>query len=436
MSAARELDPTLTLSPRERGAWASSAAAWLVVAGLVLVPLACSPDLMYRFRIKEFVMRGEAILGAFLVLCSVAFDGRSRLRVMWGNRPVVLIALAGFAWAVVTTVTSTHRLLSLVSLVTIGAAIALFFVVWYAAPRVPLLAIDCLVPVAALTSVLATLQEYSIFNPFRVHELVSPHLSATATIGNPNVVGTYLALLAVIFAGAVTVANGWRRAWYVFGGVAAIAGVLVSQTETAVFGVGIGFAVIALRWSWKRALLMFAGLVVIFAIAAALRVPVVHELATLPQRLHKEGLEVALSGRVAPAIIAMRMTAERPLTGFGPGTYGFHFMGRRIALAEERPGRNPGLGTNFGEVHNDHLEIAAEGGVPAYLLFLGFVGLVVVVVYKGRGADQRSRVSRATALPLACSLLLMALAQFPLQVPVTTHLLMTMSALFLGWSQE
>jgi O-antigen ligase len=439
MPASRELTPESTPLTRDPSAWATTSAAILASLSLLIVPLACAPELIDRFRIvKESVMRAEAILGLLFVVSAIAFGAMPRVREMLRERTLFAIAVAGLLWATITTLTSTHRMISIESLISIAAAIVLFLIVWFVAPRIRLIAIDLLAPAAAINAVLVTLQEYSIYNPFKTHQNLTAHLGATAFIGNPNIVGSYLALVAVILVAAAIAVRGLRRAWYILGALLAIGGVLVSDTETAVVALAAGLGLVAIGSSWKRAIALGIVLIAILGAGVALRIPVITDLLALPQRIAKDGLEVALSGRVAPALVALKMTRDHPLTGTGPGTYGFQFMPERSRLAAESHGRiTLGLGVNFGEVHNDHLQLLAEGGIPAYLLFLAAMATLILIARRARGdgEDLRWRFVRTLAIPLAGAIFVLCLAQFPLQVAVTRHLIITMAALIAGWSR-
>lgn len=431
-------DVVLTREPsRDPSRWAMLSAAILAIAGLLIVPLACAPDLYDRFRIvKESILRIEAFLGLFLVIVAIAFGAMPRLREMLRERAVFAIAIAGIVWGVITTLASTHRLLSIGSLAGIVAAIVLFLVIWFAAPRVNLFAIDVLVVAAAVNGVLVTLQEKSIYNPFDYNPLLSVHLASTALLGNPNIVGSYLALVALILIAAATTIRGFRRVWYLAGACCAILGMLMSDTETAVVTLAAGVGLLAIGRSWKRGIALGVAVIVLLGIGVALRIPVVVELAALPKRISQHGLEVALSGRVAPSLVALRETKAHPISGIGPGTYGYHFMPERSRLTEESNGRvSMGLGMNFGEVHNDHLQILAETGIPGYLLFLGGVLAIVLAVLRTNGTGDRARLARTLAIPLAGAFLVLCLAQFPLQIAVTRHLILTMAGLIVGWSR-
>jgi O-antigen ligase len=435
MPAILDADPPQTVAPRFADRL-TLAAAWMVTAAVLFVPLICAPDLIDRYRlVKESWTRGEALLGFVLVFAAIVFGGRERLQAMLRDRLLSGVVLAGFVWAAITTATSTQRALSIDSMVTVGTTCLLFLVTWFVAPQVRLVLFDLLVPAVGLNVTLAALQEYGIYNPFKVHEFISRHLTATGFIGNPNIVGSYAALVTVILVAAAFRVHGFRRVWYLLGAVAGVVGVLVSDTETAVIVMGVGLLALAVGKSMKRVLVVTGVLLVVLVAGIVFRVPVVREIVSLPQRIQQGGLETALSGRVAPALIALKMTRERPLFGFGPGTYGFHFMPRRIALTGERKGSSPGIATNFGEVHNDHLQILAEAGVPAYLLFLAFILLILRIAWRSDAVTERAQIARIVALPLALAFLVLCLAQFPLHVAVARQLLVTIAGLIAGWSR-
>src|SRR5690348_4822586 len=92
----------LTLARPAR--WAARALAALIPLGLLIVPLACAPKLIDRFRIvKEAVLRGEALIGLLFVIAIIAFSGWSRVRELVANRALFAIAIAGIAWAAIST---------------------------------------------------------------------------------------------------------------------------------------------------------------------------------------------------------------------------------------------------------------------------------------------------------------------------------------------
>jgi O-antigen ligase len=90
---------------------------------------------------------------------------------------------------------------------------------------------------------------------------------------------------------------------------------------------------------------------------------------------------------------------------------------------------------NFGETHNDHLQTAAEAGLPGYALFLA--GVAVVAFYGRRRhrpeASAETQVAHALRPPLAVTFFVLCLAQFPLQLAAPRLMFLTFAALSLGW---
>lgn len=381
-------------------------------------------------------MRAEAILGGFVLAVALAFGETARFREMLRQRAIVFIAAAGVLWTGISTLLSTNRSMSSDSLVSVVASALVFAVAWYAAPRIPLLILDLLVPAVLINMVLAYVQEHAIYDPFVTDDpTVTQHMKATALIGNPNVVGSYMALAAVILAAAALRARGLRRWLYALGTVCATTGVVVSETRTALIALAGGLVLLAVGGSWKRMAMAGVALALLFGAGVAARVPVVVSVLELP-RLAAEGtLESATSGRVSPALAAYEMFRDHAATGVGPGAFRSQYMAYKVRVMERYPalvrGTTP---TMFGDVHNDHLQLLAETGLPGYALFLAFIAAVVLAAGRGEGGDPRTEIARTMALPLAGTFVILCLAQFPLHLAVTRHLLITAAGLAVGWS--
>lgn len=408
---------------------------WLATASLLIVPLAVSPGLIDRYRvIKESLARTEGIVGAFLIVVAVVFVGTQRLKELLRERAVVAVVAAGVSWVTVTTFVSTHRMHSVDGLVTFIGSVLVFVTVWYAAPRISLVALDLLVPVALVNIGLVALQRYGVYQPFQSSPLMPRHLTATGFIGNPNIVGSYMTLATVIFAAAATQARGARRWLYAFGAVCTTAGALLSETRTAVIALVAGLILLAVGRSWKRAAVAGAAVALLFALGIALKVRVVLEVLSLPRVVAKRGLDVASSGRITPLLSALEMARDRPVTGMGPGTFAYHYMPYKIRTADKYALASV-VNMNFGEAHNDHVQVLAETGVPGYVLFLAAVLLLVRAVRSVPPVDLRQKVARGIVVPLAGTLLVLCIAQFPLYVPITRHLVVSMAGLLIGWSR-
>lgn len=80
---------------------------------------------------------------------------------------------------------------------------------------------------------------------------------------------------------------------------------------------------------------------------------------------------------------ALRMFEERPVTGWGPGTYQFIYA--PFQLAKEKTIISTNLGDK-GNAHSEYLGPLAEMGFPGLLIILS---LVIVVIYKGLSVYRR-----------------------------------------------
>lgn len=410
--------------------------AWLATAAVAVIPLAVAPDLLDRFRIpKEALTRAEGILGLLLLVVALAFGGSTRIQEMMRERAVAALVVAGVGWSLLTTALSTHRDHSMQSLISFLTSVLVFVMVWYAAPRISLAILDVLVPVAIVNAALATAQEYGIYQPFIVDPLALRHHNATALIGNPNLVGSYLTLVAIILAAAAIRVPGLRRWWYALAAFCAVSGVFVSRTRTAVIALLAGVVLLAFAVSARRALILVAGVLAMLATGYVSNVRVIRRVAKMPERVARTGLEVASSGRLTPAFAAMAMFLDHPVTGVGPGAFKYQYLPYQIEVRKRHRALLSGVGaTNFAEVHNDHLQMLAENGLPGYVLFLGTIAAIVVAARRSPPDDVPASVVRTMAIPLAGTLLVLCIAQFPLHVAVMRHLLMTFAGILMGWS--
>lgn len=427
-----------------------TALAGLVTACVAIVPLAVVPDLLDRFHvIKESVMRAEALIGALLMVFAWTWSGglKPALRsadsspgpnVGRASARLLAITVAGVLWIGLTALLSTHRDLSNDSFVSVLTSALLFVAVWYAAPRISLMILDVLVPAVLINAALAAVQEYAIFDPF-LHDdpILAQHLKATGLIGNPNVVGSFMALAAVILVVAAVRVRGLRRWWYLLGAIVATGSVLVSLTRTALFALAAGLVLLAVGRSRKRAAAGLVAVAVLFGAGVVFRVPLVLRVLEVPKLAREGGLEVATSGRVAPTLVAWEMFRDRPLIGVGPGAYRYGYTEYKTRVRRQYGAAIAGTTpTIFGDAHNDHVQMLAEVGLPGFLLFAAFLVALWLAVRRGEGDDVRQRIARTLVVPLGGAFVVLALAQFPLHLAVTRHLLVTFAGLVVGWSRS
>ena len=114
------------------------------------------------------------------------------------------------------------------------------------------------------------------------------------------------------------------------------------------------------------------------------------------------------------------MARERPLAGFGPGTFPAEYVPHRLS-AEIRARRrflSPMLTTSYGEAHNDYLQAASDAGIPVALLALAAAGCLLVACARGIRVRE-SEPEPAVLLAVLVAGAVAALTWFPLQRPIT-----------------
>jgi len=83
--------------------------------------------------------------------------------------------------------------------------------------------------------------------------------------------------------------------------------------------------------------------------------------------------DVSTAERFYRWIAGVRMIDEKPLTGFGPGTFYHHYKGYAVPAFKTWVSRNEERST----VHNYYLLITIEQGVPGLLIFLVLCGMLL-----------------------------------------------------------
>jgi O-antigen ligase len=121
----------------------------------------------------------------------------------------------------------------------------------------------------------------------------------------------------------------------------------------------------------------------------------------------------------------------------GPGAFPWQYYDHKILAERRYPSlrRVYNRGVNYGEVHNDHLQVLAEGGIIGYAGFVALVASLACVSFAipADAPDERRRFARRLGLPLAVFWAVLSLAQFPLETTVVQSLLVYLAALCVGW---
>ncbi|HEX3581897.1 MAG TPA: O-antigen ligase family protein [Thermoanaerobaculia bacterium] len=338
---------------------------------------------------------------------------------MW--RPEYILGLAIAGWAAITTLTSTNRALSIDALITVAAAAIIFFATSLAAQPGLL---DWLMVGCCVNAVAVILQEAGIWVPFPPAPGEPAHYSSVGLLGNPNDVGTYLAAPAVVAVAVAFRSAGKRRWLYAAIAVLLTGGIVASSTRTAIGAMVAGLVVFGLIHSRRAAVVVLAAILILGMVALSPATTLGREMRQLRDAAVYRDLQTLFSERLVPFLTAIDMTRDHPLLGVGPGCFKYHYMPYRVGLF----GRYPDAWTkaypmNWGEVHNDHLQVAAETGLPGYALFLAAIALC---------AGRRKSAFR---WPLATVVFILTLAQFPLEAAAPRLILLTLGAIALTWKE-
>jgi O-antigen ligase len=118
---------------------------------------------------------------------------------------------------------------------------------------------------------------------------------------------------------------------------------------------------------------------------------------------------------------ALEMAYERPLVGWGPGTYATEFVPHRLQAEIRARHRyvNPLLTSSYSEAHCDYLQAFAETGVPGGLAAIVAFGALVGGLARRAAGPPALRAERAILLGILAAGAAAALTWFPMQRPIS-----------------
>ena len=403
---------------------------FILAAGAVLIPVIYSGGLDVFNLPKELVFRAEAI--ALLAAGVFWATSKARTWTLGVRRNAIVLAAVIVAWAAITTATSTNRLLSADALLTIAAAAVIFVATLLAAQTTSIGAVDVLMFGACANAALVVLQELKIWSPFVHAAFVSGHYASVGFLGNTNYVGTFLAAPALAAIVMAIVAAGKRRWIYAVIAVLLVTGLALSASRTAVVAVVAALVVLVVRF--RRGWLAIA---VVALPTLSPKTALGIRARELVDAASKRDYERLFSERLLPALAAVDMIRDHPLLGVGPGCFRYQFMGYRLRLDEHYPKAwTRGYPGNWGAAHNDHLQVAAETGLPGYALFFAAIGIGAGLGRRGAPARVETSFARALRWPLAALALVLCIAQFPLELAAPRLMLISLGALCITWDED
>ena len=413
-----------------------------IAAAAAIIPLFVWPLAKDTFRLpKELLARAAVIVAGASLCISIVFDHRtigSWIRV-WRRQAVVSFAcLAIVLWSVLVTLTSTNRPLSMFALLWAMTVILFFLMAVSLAQRATLLAAEIVLIPLVINAATAILQELKIWNPF--HMEAWDHSATTAFVGNPNDVGAYV--VPGILAALALVVIGQRRRISFVVMLLGIMGLLATQTLTAIVAFAVGAISMLLVVPKRGGRAIGTAILILIVVAVLLAYPL---LPTFRERVHRMAVDIVsrdyddlLSARLLPFASAWYMAVDHPIVGVGPGCFNWHYFDYKIRVARAHPmaAESALRGVNYGEVHNEYLQILAEAGVVGLLLLLSAMVILARVTFeRTKAVDARQEFAHVLAFPLSMSFAVLALAQFPLHLAAPCLTYVYLAGLCISWSR-
>jgi O-antigen ligase len=199
--------------------------------------------------------------------------------------------------------------------------------------------------------------------------------------------------------------------------------------------------VAALLRPWRQAMAVVVLLVIFLVVALRSSSGIRANFVRLVTAAQQRDYPILFSERAVPFLSAIEMVRANPLTGVGPGCFKYHFMPTRLALEKRYPASwTRGWPMNFGETHNDHLQVAAETGLPGYALLACAIIYLAIPARRRRDSvtprTPEQTAGHAIRAPLAATFFVVALAQFPLQIAAPRLMFLTLAAIAISWDQS
>ena len=273
---------------------------------------------------------------------------------------------------------------------------------------------------SGVNALVSILQAARLFQPFAL-ESVAGRTDTGAFIGNEG----QLALL-LAFAGIAALwitfasASPRARASAAVGALFLLWAVVVNRNLTALIVVFVGTGVLLVALLPRRVVLASLGVVLVAAAGLATLSPLRQRVDEMRRQVHAAEWDDLTSNRLGPWAAALEMARERPLTGWGPGTFEAEFVTHRLRAELRYRTRFviPRITSSYAEAHSEYLQGLAEFGIPATAAAVAAVmGLIVGLcgLIRAPGGDGRLEALLLVALLGAGAAA--ALTWFPLERP-------------------
>lgn len=336
---------------------------------LLMMPLGKSSLFYWITETPKYLVLG---MGIFTALTGMLIHSQKNpIKVSELNLPVIVLLLIGL----LSTFFSINKSTSLFGLYSIGEGFVFtcfMFVLFICAQqlntkllrRLIIFAVIPVFPIAALAA-----YEGFYLNYYR----------SAATMTNPVYLGSYAALVLPLILYELNISTALRRkSFYVISAFFCLAALILSYSRVPMLLASILLVAYMFKGKWHKILLPAI-------LASVLLLSVIHgsSYSSLGPQLTNRiaGLLVAenYAPRVEMAKTAMRVTADNPVTGSGPGTYSYLAM-RHISkkFVDTELFTDP-ESIMKGEPHNVFLTMVSTVGLPG---LVALIWIIVIFAYK------------------------------------------------------
>jgi O-antigen ligase len=392
------------------------------------------------FRLpKELFFEACAILAAGALSIQLLLEWTAMRQRIAAVRWELALVGSALLWTAVTAALSTNRAISVQSLLWVACAAVLFVATVLAAQTWTVGgATSILLVPAVVNAAIATLQRLDLWTPLHALDPSLPlRLRTTALIGNADDLGSYLVAPLVMALALGLIARGRMRMASLCVAALLCAGILASGSLGAMISlVAAAVAMTLLSGGRRKLRLAVGGLAVL--LATVLVVQPIRERLRSTLRAVRVGDAMSLTSNRVPAFMtAWAMFRTRPLIGLGPGTFHWWYMPYKVELNRRHPELTDAEVENFGEAHNDHLELLAVAGLPGYAIFLTAIARLGRLSARADASEQLpATFARVCSLPLGVSVFVLALTQFPLELAAPLGAILQSTALCVAWGRR
>ncbi|HEX2834598.1 MAG TPA: O-antigen ligase family protein [Thermoanaerobaculia bacterium] len=383
-----------------------------VLLTIAITPLLVSPAAKNAYRLPKTLFFQSMMLLVAASILAWHLLGGSLARYERHRLPLVLAA-AAFVWTIVTSAFAMQREVTASAWLTVLCSGVLVVATIGFARRAVAPPFIALFAPAAINAFVGMLQGLHLWTPIALDRMPKGRLAVMGLLGNPDYVGAYLMVPAIAAIAAAIAFTQHRR---IFAGVAIVllAGIFFTQSVTAIGA----FMLSALSFTFlvrAKGVRIAVAAIVLLVIASVLAYGPSRERLLHMREFLRGGQLMELTSYRPPAVmVALDLFRERPLLGAGPGNYEAHYMSYKLRVDERFPQWIRPMNANFGEAHNDHVQLLAETGLPGYLLYLAALASVASISFRRHGTSQRAEFARVFALPATIGFAVVGLAQFPL----------------------